>query len=89
MAEPERDDGGVDSGVQQSHGAAVPQNVRVQLVRPDGRAAEGGGGSVLVDEALDGVAAEAPSGAGREQRLVGSPARSVIQTRSTAWVGVG
>jgi hypothetical protein len=43
----------------------------VQLVRPDRRAAEGGNGGVLADQALDGVCAEAPSGAGGEQRLAG------------------
>jgi len=51
--------------------AAVPQDVGMQLVRPDGRAAQGRGGGVLVDEALDGVGAQASSGAGGEQRLVG------------------
>ena len=45
----------------------------MQLFRPDGRASPGGGGGVLADEALHGVDAEPPSGAGGEQRLVATP----------------
>ena len=37
------------------------------------RASAGGGGGVLADEAFHGVGAEAPPGAGREQRLVAEP----------------
>ena len=74
MAEPERDDRGVDAGVQQRHRAAVPQDVGVQLFGPRAR---GIGAAAVVacvaDEAFDGVAAEPPAGAGREQRLVATP----------------
>jgi hypothetical protein len=53
--------------------AAMPQDVGVQLVRPDRRAADGGDGSVQADQALDGVSTQASSGAGGEQRLAGQP----------------
>ena len=73
VAEPERDDRGVDTGLQQRHGAAVAKHVWMQRFGADGRASSGGGGGVCANEALHGVAAEASTGAGREQRLVGSP----------------
>ena len=47
VPEPERDDGGIDSGCQQSHGRGVPQDVRRDLLAFEGRLAESGRGGVL------------------------------------------
>ena len=38
VAEPEGDDGGVNSGVQQPHGCGVAQDVRGDLLLGEGRA---------------------------------------------------
>ena len=55
VAEPERDDGGVDPGLQQGHGAAVAEHVGVSVLA-GWTGIVGGGGSVLANQALDGVA---------------------------------
>ena len=52
------------------------------------RASFGGGGGVVVDESFDGVAAEAPSGAGREQRVVAAPG-SFARARRAATASAG
>ena len=48
----------------------MAQHVGMELVGSDRWAPTGGGGGVLADEALHGIAAEASTGAGREQRLI-------------------
>jgi hypothetical protein len=70
MAEPGRDDGDVDTGVQQGHGSAVAQRMRGDLLGLEGWAGRCGSGGVLGDEAFDGVSAEWGAAAGREQRVV-------------------
>ncbi len=72
VSQPERDDGGVDAGLQQRHRAAVSQYVGVKLFAVERRASLCRGGGVDADALLDGVAAESPAGAGRKQRVVGS-----------------
>ena len=47
----------------------MPQNVRSYVLRGYGWACPGGCSSVLVEEAFDGVAAEAGAAPGREQRV--------------------
>jgi hypothetical protein len=69
VAEPEGDHGGVDAGVQQGHGAAVAQDVRMDALAQQRRAVLPGGLGVGADAQRDGVAAEPPSGAGWEQRV--------------------
>jgi hypothetical protein len=71
VAEPQRDDAGVDAGVQEVHRCRVAQHVRRDLLGGECRAAAAGGRGVPRDEQGDGVAAERPSAAGWEQRLVG------------------
>jgi hypothetical protein len=48
----------------------MAQNVRMELVRVNGRAALRGHGGVLADQPLHGIAAEPPPGAGRKQWLL-------------------
>ena len=64
VAEPERDHGGVDAGVEELHGRSVSEHVGC-----DGF--EAGGVGVLLDEPFDGVAAHADTGAGGEEGVVG------------------
>ena len=55
MAEPERDDGGVDSGLEECHGAAVAQGVGVEPFVAQRRAPVGGHIGVFADQSLDSV----------------------------------
>ena len=57
--------------LQERHGGGVPQRVRGDVLVLDGRAGVRGGGGVLRDEALDGVAGEPAAGLGGEQRAGG------------------
>lgn len=70
VSQPQRDDRSVDSSLKQGHRAAVPEDVRVELLGTKRRASCGSGRGVFVNEALDGVGAEVPSGASREQWFV-------------------
>lgn len=69
MPEPERDHREIDAGLQQCHGSGVAQGVRRDVLGGQrGHDARGGGG-VLGDEVLDGVATQGPSGSGAEDRV--------------------
>jgi hypothetical protein len=70
VAEPERDDRGVDAGVEQLHRGGVPQGVGGDVLVGDRGAALGGLGGVEGDASFDGVAGESVAGVGRKQRLV-------------------
>jgi len=70
VAEPERDDGGVDAGVQEAHRGGVAQHVRGELFLVQGRAGADRGCVVFGQSAFDGVAAEAGAAAGWKQRVV-------------------
>ena len=61
VAEPEGDDGEVDAGLQEPHGARVTQHVRGDLLVGQRRTGGGGGGDVAVYDPSDGVAGEGPS----------------------------
>ena len=99
MAEPERDDGDVDAGVQESHGRGVAQGVHGDVLAAQRRAGDAGGREVVGEAVLDGVVAEPSAGAGREQWVVrcagvfGEPAAEPCQgvngrcLRSAALVG--
>ena len=58
VAEPERDDGGVDSGVQQPHGCGVAQDLRGDPFLGEGRAGQCGGRSVLGYSPFEGVSGD-------------------------------
>ena len=60
-------------GLQQGHGAAVPQHVRVDSFAGQGGTPSSGGGGVGVNSLGDGVAAEPSAGPGAEQRVAGPP----------------
>ena len=66
MAEPERDDGDVDSGGQQPHRRGVPEHVWGDRLGGQARAERRGGRGVLREAGSDGVAAHPGSGAGGE-----------------------
>ena len=74
VTEPEGDDGGVDPGLQQRHGAAVTQHVGWSSLRPERGTSSVRRWRVQADEALRRRRAEPSSGAGREQRVVGPTA---------------
>ena len=86
VAEPQRDDGGVDPGVQQSHGGGVPQGVGCDVLVHEGRARRCRSSSVNGHALSDGVEAERSTPVGWEQRILPSPIVSVIQSRSTVAV---
>lgn len=58
VAEPEGDDGDVDSGVEKLHGTAVAQDVGRDSFGGERRAGAARGGDVTFDDASDGGAAE-------------------------------
>ena len=65
--------GGIDSGLEERHGASVTERVRRHIFGCDRRVSLGGCGCVFGDEVSNGVSAEAgPTSAG-EQRIVGLP----------------
>ena len=66
VSEPAGDDGGVDTGLEQGHRAAVTEHVGVEGVGADRGASCRCGVGVFVDEAFNGVGAQASSGACRE-----------------------
>src|SRR6266540_1045603 len=70
MTEPQGDHCDVDACVQQRHGGGVPESVRCHVLVSEGRAMLFGALLVNGDAAFNGVVAEAPAGAGGEQRLV-------------------
>ncbi len=70
MAEPERDDGGVDSGLEQAHRGGVAQHVSGDSLGVQLRAMLCSGGGVLGESVFERVAAEDRAGAGREQGIV-------------------
>src|SRR5205814_9904600 len=70
VAEPEGNDRGVDSGVQQRHGGGMPKRVRGDVLRLDRWAAVLCCGCVFGDEPFDGVAREWASSLGGKQRAV-------------------
>ena len=69
VAEPERDHGDVDAGVQQPHGGGVPQDVRRDVLVVQGRAGLGGGGGVFGERRSTASRLSASAGAGGEQRV--------------------
>jgi hypothetical protein len=70
VAEPQGDDGGVDSGVEQRHRAAVTQDVGVEFLGAHGLAAGRGDDGILADESLDGIGVKTPTGTGGEKGIV-------------------
>ena len=86
VAEPQSDDGDVDSGVQQAHGGGVPQGVRGDVLAGQRRAGSGG---VAAWRARRCSTASRLRGCRRgrwNSGSAGSPARSVSQARRTATV---
>jgi len=71
MAEPERDDRGVDAGVQQAHRGGVAQDVRGDPFGSKRWACLCRSGGMLGQAVLERVAAERRAGAGRKQRVAG------------------
>jgi hypothetical protein len=74
MAQPKRDNGRVDPGVQQPHRGCVTQDVRRDRLCGQRRAALGGVGGVVRDSAGERFAGEWFAGAGRDQRIGGRTA---------------
>jgi hypothetical protein len=70
VAEPQRDDGGVDPGVQQSHGGGVPQEVGCDVLVREGGARRCRSGNVNGHALSDGVEAERATPVGWEQRIL-------------------
>ena len=70
VTEPQRDDGGVDPGVQQPHGGGVPQDVGCDVLVHEGRAGRCRSGSVNGHALSDGVEAERSTPVGWEQRIL-------------------
>ena len=86
MAQPERDDRGVHTGLEELHGAGVAQNVRRDPFVVQRGAVPLSDDAVPAYQALDGVGAERlPLWLGKS-RSVGPPWRSRSQTWSTATV---
>ena len=86
VSEPERDDGGVDTGLKQLHRGGVAEGVRrdrflVQRWADGDRRCD-----VLSEPAFEAVAAEPFAATGWKQRVVGLSGTSASQTRSTATV---
>jgi hypothetical protein len=71
VSEPERDDAGVDAGVQQPHRGGVSQHVRGDRLAAQGWAGCCGVVGVVRDAVLDGVAAQWSTATGGEQRIAG------------------
>ena len=67
--QPERDDAGVDTGVQKPHGGGVSQHVGSDGLPLQRRAVGGCLGGVVGEAVFDRVAAERCAAAGREQRI--------------------
>ncbi len=86
MAEPERDHGGVDAGVEESHGGGVPQRVRGDLFADERRAGDRGSGRGVSDASLDRISAQSAPGDGGEQRGVDLPPCSSAQARTMVTV---
>ena len=55
VSKPQSDDGGVDAGMEQSHGGGVAKHVRCDVFARQGRARRGGGGGVDRDALGEGV----------------------------------
>ena len=68
VAQPERDDAGVDTGVQQPHRGGVSQDVGGDCLVAQRRATLGGDVGVEADPALDRIAAQRPPVAAGKQR---------------------
>lgn len=73
MAEPQGDDGDIDSREQKPHGGGMPEGVRRDLFGSDGRAGSAGDRDVVSDAMLDRVTGEVLPGDGWEQRFRWSP----------------
>src|SRR5580698_9622180 len=80
VPEPERDDGDVDAGFQQAHGAAVTQCVRSHFLGRDGRAERPRSGDMPGHQFGDGVTAE---------RLATRPCEQGIAWPATALMDPG
>ena len=69
VAEPEGDHGGVDAGVEESHGGGVAEDVQRHLLVVQARCVPGGVAEVFGEPTLERVAAESSALPGREERL--------------------
>ena len=69
VAEPKRDNAGVDTGVQEPHGGGVSQHVDGDGLALQRRAFGGRLGGVVGEAVFDRVAAEQRAAAGRKQRI--------------------
>ncbi|HLI33082.1 MAG TPA: hypothetical protein VKU89_10150 [Solirubrobacteraceae bacterium] len=69
VAEPQRDHGSLDAGVQELHRGGVSERVQRHVLGLEGRAAIAGSGEMLGETALQPVAAQPPAAAVGEQRL--------------------
>ena len=88
VAEPQGDDGDVVAREQQAHGRGVSERVHGDVFCPQGWASVCRGGQVEGEASLDGVAAEAPAGDGREQGvggLSGALAEPGLEDGSRGW----
>ena len=89
MAEPECDDAGIDTGVEQSHRGRVPQDMGGNVFIGQARTARGGGAGVDGDAVFDGVSTEALAGAPGENhwRVGGASFLLPIAQRSDCFGG--
>ena len=71
MSEPQRDDRGVDTGVQQLHGGSVPQGMGCDVLVAQRFTVLRGGRGVFGDKPFDGVDAESVAPPRRKQRGTG------------------